>query len=179
MTLPSLSNELFFSIGKHQSNMAFYKTSKRENFSHLINRVPITTMRCHPAKHGNLVWEWKSGINSLNKRDFYCHFKKDFLKKEEIYVINLSVTDYGLLNIKKWPIQFCKMVDVTLKTIVWKIFYFFPCQKYNGTPSFDLKTYCILHLPQNTFESASLIGCCFLLMILLLTSLLQSLIVAR
>lgn len=138
MTLPSLSNELFFSIGKHQSNMAFYKTSKCENISHLINRVPITTMRCHPAKHGNLVWEWKSGINSLNKRDFYCHFKKDFLKKEEIYVINLSVTDYGLLNIKKWPIQFCKMVDETLKTIVWKIFYFFPCQKYNGTPSFDL-----------------------------------------
>lgn len=49
------------------------------------------------------------------------------------------------------------MVDVTLKTIVWKIVYFFPCQKYNGTPSFDLKTYCILHLPQNTFESASLL----------------------
>lgn len=128
--------------------MAFYKTSKCENFSHLINRVPITTMRCHPAKHGNLVWKWKSGINSLNKRDFYCHFKKDFLKKEEIYVINLSVTDYGLLNIKKWPIQFCKMVDETLKTIVWKIFYFFPCQKYNGTPSFDLKK--LLHITLTT-----------------------------
>lgn len=84
--------------------MVFYKISKCENFLYLINCVFIMIMWCYLVKYGNFVWEWKFGINFLNKRDFYCYFKKDFLKKEEIYVINFSVIDYGLLNIKKWLI---------------------------------------------------------------------------
>lgn len=37
--------------------------------------------------------------------------KKDFLEKEE--KCYKSKCNYVLLNVKKWPIQFCKMVDLT------------------------------------------------------------------
>lgn len=98
-----------FSKGKHQSNIAFYKISKCENFSHSINRVAITTIGCHPAKHDNLVWKWKSGINSLNKRNPTVVKKKINLLWTRKFpscfaLFTFSVNHFFLRqnNIKRW-----------------------------------------------------------------------------